>query len=133
MSPFPDDLLNVSKLRVTTGSLNSAKIDITSCTASELGRRIAARRHTSVQVITAFIKAATIAQDATNCLTEIFFDEGLKRASELDDRLERTGKTVGPLHGVAIRGKDHMDVKGDRRGEWVCRMVLQPDCERGTR
>ncbi len=47
-----------------------------------------------------------------NCLTEIFFDEGLARAAELDRILAETGKPVGPLHGLPISLKDNFRVKG---------------------
>lgn len=34
-----------------------------------------------------------------NCLTEIFVERALARATELDEHLKATGKVVGPLHG----------------------------------
>lgn len=60
----------------------------------------------------AFCKRAAIAQQVTKCLTEVFFDKALKRARELDDHLLRTGKVVGPLHGVPVSVKDRFDVEG---------------------
>jgi amidase len=45
-------------------------------------------------------------KEQTNCLTEILFPEALARAQFLDDHLEKTGKTVGPLHGLPISMKD---------------------------
>ena len=36
----------------------------------------------------------------TNCLTEIFIDRALKRAARLDEYFKKTGKTMGPLHGM---------------------------------
>ena len=48
----------------------------------------------------------------TNCLSEIFFDRALTRAHELDEHLKRTGKPVGPLHGLAISLKDQFDIVG---------------------
>lgn len=41
----------------------------------------------------------------TNCATEIFFEEGLQRARELDGYLEEHGRTKGPLHGLPISVK----------------------------
>jgi amidase len=35
------------------------------------------------------------------------FEEGLKRAKDLDQHLERTGTVVGPLHGLPISLKDN--------------------------
>jgi amidase len=42
----------------------------------------------------------------TNCLTEVLYPEAMERAKYLDDYLARTGKTVGPLHGLPISLKD---------------------------
>lgn len=38
----------------------------------------------------------------TNCLTEIFFDEALERAREIDAHKKATGKPLGPLAGLPI-------------------------------
>lgn len=38
----------------------------------------------------------------THCLTEAFFDRALERAKHLDEILEKTGKPLGPLHGLPI-------------------------------
>lgn len=72
---------------------------IVHCDATALADLVRKRVYTSVEVLTAFAKAAVAAQDSTNCLTEIFIDEALERAQELDKYLEDTGKVVGPLHG----------------------------------
>jgi Asp-tRNA(Asn)/Glu-tRNA(Gln) amidotransferase A subunit family amidase len=45
-------------------------------------------------------------------LTEIFFDQALARAEELDRHLAETGKPVGPLHGTPVSLKDSFNVKG---------------------
>jgi amidase len=52
------------------------------------------------------------ARTQTNCLTEIFVDRALARAKELDEHLEKTGKVVGPLHGLPISLKDQFTMKG---------------------
>lgn len=54
----------------------------------------------------------TISRRQTNCLTEIFFDRAVTRAQELDKYLKRTGKPVGPLHGLPISLKDQFDIVG---------------------
>lgn len=66
----------------------------------------------SEEVLRAFVKAAIAAQDETNCLSEICFEDAFARAKELDDHLEKTGEVVGPLHGVPVSIKDHIKVKG---------------------
>jgi amidase len=45
-------------------------------------------------------------------LTEIFFDQAFERAKELDEHLKKTGKPVGPLHGLPISLKDQLNIKG---------------------
>ena len=47
-----------------------------------------------------------------NCLTEIFVERALARAAELDDALKKTGKVIGPLHGLPISLKDQLCIKG---------------------
>jgi amidase len=42
----------------------------------------------------------------TNCVTEVLYPEAIERATYLDDYLARTGKTIGPLHGLPISLKD---------------------------
>jgi amidase len=36
------------------------------------------------------------------------FEDALRRAAELDEFLERTGKPFGPLHGLPISIKEHI-------------------------
>ena len=44
--------------------------------------------------------------------SEILFQDAIQRAKELDNHLARTGRTVGPLHGVPMTIKDQFSVKG---------------------
>ncbi len=37
-----------------------------------------------------------------NCLADFFPEEALERARELDTILAKTGKPVGPLHGLPV-------------------------------
>ncbi|KWU44658.1 amidase [Rhodotorula sp. JG-1b] len=80
--------------------------------ASELLQRLREGVYTAVEVTEAFCRRAAVAQQLTNCLSEIFFDRALTRAHELDEHLKRTGKPVGPLHGLAISLKDQFDIVG---------------------
>lgn len=47
-----------------------------------------------------------------NCLTEICFEEALSTAKDLDAHFEKTGKPVGPLHGLPVSIKDNFKIKG---------------------
>ncbi|KAJ3469772.1 hypothetical protein MRS44_003894 [Fusarium solani] len=92
--------------------LSVEEIKLTSLGASALASKILAREYTSVQVTEAFCHRASLAQQLTNCLSEVFFDEALERAQQLDNILQSTGNPVGPLHGVPISVKDHFNIKG---------------------
>lgn len=93
--------------------LSPQEMQITETTdVTILLRKLASRELSSVQVTTAFAKRAALAQQLTGCCTEIFFDDALTRAKELDEYLARTGKTAGPLHGLPVSVKDLFDVRG---------------------
>lgn len=105
-----DAVLDVSQLvlsKLTERERAIVHLDATAITAA-----IRERKYTAVEVLVAFCKVTVAAQDTTNCITEIFFEEGLARARELDEHLQRTGEVVGPLHGLPVSIKDHILVKG---------------------
>ncbi|KAJ7631228.1 general amidase [Roridomyces roridus] len=92
--------------------LSPLDIEITESTVSSLLSQLAEGKWSAVQVTTSFYKRAIIAQQLTNCLTEIFVDRALSRAKELDEHLEKTGTVAGPLHGLPISLKDQISIKG---------------------
>jgi amidase len=104
-----DDLKDVRDLCFS--KLTPRENDIVHLDATALVKRIRLRHYTSVEVTVAFCKVATLAQDLTNCLTEIFFQEAIYRATELDHYLETTGQVIGPLHGLPVSIKDHVLIK----------------------
>ncbi|KAF4214798.1 hypothetical protein CNMCM8980_000045 [Aspergillus fumigatiaffinis] len=63
-------------------------------------------------VVRAFSKRAAIAHQVTRCLTEPLFPSAIQRAQHLDTILQRTGKPVGPLHGLPVSVKDCFRIKG---------------------
>lgn len=103
---------NATDLTKTSGVLDAKEIEIINMKAVELRDAIAAGKITSVAATTAYCKAAAVAQQATNCLVELFADEALAAAKKLDDEYKRTGKVVGAMHGVPVSIKDHINVKG---------------------
>ncbi len=50
--------------------------------------------------------------EQNNCLHEIFFEEALARATELDRYLSENGRPIGLLHGLPVSLKDQFHVKG---------------------
>jgi amidase len=113
LSSLPSDVLDVRTIPRTSGILTPAELSITeNYDATALSDAIRSRKVTAEQVTIAFCKRAAIAQQVCNCLTEIFFDDAIERAKFLDREYKRTGKTVGPLHGVPVSLKDTFKVKG---------------------
>ncbi|KAI0089886.1 general amidase [Irpex rosettiformis] len=95
------------------GLLTTRELEITNTTDVDiLLNMLATGVWSSVEVTTAFYKRAIIAQQLTNCLTEIFIDRALARAKELDTYLQEHGKVMGPLHGLPISLKDQFRIKG---------------------
>jgi len=104
------DVTDVTQLLLS--KLTALENEIVHEDACGLVAKLASRQYTAVQVLTAFCKVAVASQDLTNCLTEIFFEEGFERARQLDDHLARTGSVIGPLHGLPVSIKDHILVEG---------------------
>ncbi|KAJ6625774.1 amidase [Mycena sp. CBHHK59/15] len=63
------------------------------------------------QVLEAFIAQSLVAHSATNCITEVFFDEARTRAKDLDAEFQKTKRLRGPLHGVPISVKSVTDLR----------------------
>src|ERR1700731_1990095 len=96
--PVPEDRKNVMDIPYTCGIMTPRELELTEKDATELIGLLSEGKVSSYDLTLAFCKRAAICQQVTNCLAEVFFDEGLKRAKELDEILAKTGKTVGPLH-----------------------------------
>jgi amidase len=70
---------------------------------------------------------AAIAQQLTNCLTEIMFTEAMSRARWLDEQYAaRGGKPVGPLHGVPVSLKDTFRVSGYDASVGIASLAFEP-------
>lgn len=81
--------------------------------ATDLLSQLCSGKVTAEDVVRAFCKRAAVAQQLTNCLTEIMFSEAIDRAKWLDAEYQRRGKQpVGPLHGLPISVKDQFYIKG---------------------
>lgn len=108
----PDTQTNVLDVPLHSQLLTPKELEITEIDIQTLLNKLHSAEWSSVEVTTAFYKRAIIAQQLTNCLTEIFVDRALARARELDEILHQTGKVVGPLHGLPISLKDQFTMKG---------------------
>ncbi|KAF4549457.1 Amidase-like protein 11 [Elsinoe fawcettii] len=105
---------NPLKLLETCNYLTAEVLDITDIKhdATDTLSKLSSRALSATTVVTAFCKRAAVAHRLTNCLTEILFDQALDHAKYLDDYYSKHGQTIGPLHGLPITVKDHMDVAG---------------------
>ncbi|KAK1255657.1 hypothetical protein MKX07_007916 [Trichoderma sp. CBMAI-0711] len=80
--------------------------------ATELLSLLSIGQYTAKKVAQALCNRAAVAQQLTNCLTEIMFEEAITRAKWLDAEYKKRGKPVGPLHGLPISVKDQFSIKG---------------------
>lgn len=92
--------------------LSPEEFAITETSGTVLAQKLAQGQYSAVQVFQAFARRATIAHQLTDCAMELFTDDGLQRAQELDAYYAKTGKTVGPLHGLPVSLKEHFNYKG---------------------
>lgn len=67
-----------------------------------------------------------------NCLTVIMFEEGIAHAKKLDEQFAKTGKTVGPLHGLPLSLKDNFNIKKYPSSVGFCSWALEPMKEEST-
>jgi amidase len=109
-----DSSKNVRKIIHSCGILSPKELELTDMTdVRPLLKKLASGDISSLEVTMAFCKRAAIAQQVTNCLTEIFFEQALRRANELDVHLlTHNRETVGPLHGLPVSVKDRFDIEG---------------------
>src|ERR1700761_4500649 len=92
--------------------LSPEEIIITESSPDQILENTTTAKWTSISVATAFSHRAAIAHQLTNALHEIFFEDGIKRAAELDLYIKEHGGPVGPLHGLPVSLKDSINVKG---------------------
>ena len=105
---LPDSLLsniprNVHESIETCDVLNTRELEITRASdATTIIECIKSKGWTAKEVVVAFCKRAAVAQQLTNCVMDMNFDEAIRQAEALDDHHRTTGTTVGPLHGLQI-------------------------------
>ncbi|KAM3518196.1 hypothetical protein MY4038_010156 [Beauveria bassiana] len=113
----PEDLRRAKEQKNLTGPfigsfLSQHEVEITTLDSCDLVEKLANRTLSSLEVSEAYCKTAAIAHQISNCLHEIFFDQALQRAAELDRYFEENGKPSGSLHGLPVSLKDQFHVKG---------------------
>lgn len=102
--------------------LTPREIEITDYSMKELIDKQKNNKLTAVEIFKAFSKRGAIAHMLTNCSMQLFFDEGLKRAEELDQyRNDHNGELYGPFHGIPITLKELMKYRNKiTTASYVC-------------
>jgi amidase len=103
----PDAFQHIRKCLTSSELALTEETDITI-----LLRRLASGELSSLELTRAFAKRASLAHQLTTCCTEILFEEAFATAAKMDEHLNKTGKTIGPLHGLPVSIKDLFSVKG---------------------
>ena len=99
----PPQQTDVSKL--PTSELSPRELEIVHLDATALAEAHRTRKYTAVETINAFCHVAAIAQDLTNCLTEVLFDEGFGGRRSWIGTWKRRGKSSGRCMGSRSRSK----------------------------
>ncbi|KAK5216376.1 hypothetical protein LTR72_010549 [Exophiala xenobiotica] len=97
---------NLTDFALKSGYYTRDELTIIQSEADVILEKVKTKAWTALRVTQAFCKASALAQELTNCVTEVLYVEAHERAKYLDDYLARTGKTIGPLHGLPISLKD---------------------------
>jgi Asp-tRNA(Asn)/Glu-tRNA(Gln) amidotransferase A subunit family amidase len=92
--------------------LTAEELSITESDPADLVSKLTSGAVTSVEVTKAFLRRAALAQKLVNCVTELMPVTALERAAFLDSYLKEHGKPIGPLHGLPISVKEHINMKG---------------------
>jgi amidase len=127
--PHPDttSLLDIPQ---RCGILSGRELEITEkYDATDLLGMMSRGEIKSREVTEAFCKRAAIAHQVTNCLTEIFFADALRRADELDAYFAKHKKPIGPLHGLPISLKDTFKVPGYDASIGLASLCFSPATE----
>ncbi|KAK8122584.1 Acetamidase [Apiospora sp. TS-2023a] len=108
----PESQDDVTTFPETSGFFTAEELAITNSEALELLPKLASGELKSETVTRAFCKRAAAAHQLINCLSETCFERGLETARKLDEHLARTGKPLGPLHGLPVSLKDNFNLAG---------------------
>ncbi|THX24511.1 acetamidase [Aureobasidium pullulans] len=108
----PDSQLDVTSFPRDSGFFTKDELKYTTAKIPEILQQIHCKAWKAVDVAQAFSKRAAVCHQLTNCLSETLFPEASERAKFLDDHLQKTGKPIGPLHGLPVSLKDNFNIIG---------------------
>ncbi|KAK7984278.1 hypothetical protein PG989_011680 [Apiospora arundinis] len=127
------DATNLLHIPTTCGVLSDVEYNITSnYDATALLEKLRAGEFSAEQVTRAFCKRAAVAQQLVNCLTEIFFDEAIERARQLDAERRDSpdpSSSLPPLWGLPISVKDSFAYQGHDTSTGLACYAYEPSPE----
>ena len=86
-------------------------MEILSCTAVELGRKIKEKELTAVQAIQAVLDQIDRVENTVHAYVTVDKEGALKKAAEIQKKIDN-GELTGPLAGVPVAIKDNMCTEG---------------------
>ncbi|KAF2110166.1 amidase signature domain-containing protein [Lophiotrema nucula] len=111
--PLPDiEVLPLDSTPILKTILTPKELSITESDPANLVSQLSCGTLSAVQVTKAFLRRAGLAQKLVNCVTELLPTAAIERATFLDDYLKTNGKPIGPLHGLPISVKEHIEIEG---------------------
>ncbi|CUM64854.1 uncharacterized protein PRCAT00002469001 [Priceomyces carsonii] len=125
--PKIDESKDVINWIQKSGVLSEREIEITESNAIDIVSRIRKRDWRALEVAEAFCHRSSVAHQLVNCLSEVFFDEALLQAAELDKYQDETGNVKGPLHGLPMSIKDNFNIKGQATTLGMVNFCFNPD------
>ncbi len=86
-------------------------MEILSCTAVEIGRKIKEKELTAVEATQAVLDQIDRVEDTVHAYVTVDREGALKKAAEIQNKIEN-GELTGPLAGVPVAIKDNMCTEG---------------------
>lgn len=108
--PSPEEEPNASEY--LDRILPAKETTIAHTTVQKLLKQLESGELTAYEVTLVFAHRAALLHQLTNCCSEIFIDQALERAKQLDEYYAKHHKLSGPLHGIPVSLKDQVNLEG---------------------